>query len=444
MAGDGGGAPSAPSAPSGAGLVLIMAAGGSVPRAFAMTGGAALIGRRPPRGGWTIDQSAVSRVHAALQASDAGLRIRDMGSRNGTFVNGERVTEAPLRGGDVVRIGDAAFVAVEQDAEQHLPFRLDAPAGPTGLAGGLSMARLMGAIETVARGEATVLVHGETGSGKELVAHAIHRASGRDGPLVALNCAAVPADIFEAELFGYERGAFTGAVRAHPGLVRAADGGTLLLDEIGELPTLAQAKLLRVLETRDVLPIGTSSPQRVDVRVVCATHQDLLSRVEAGTFRGDLYARIAQRTLRVPPLRARKEDLFTLVLHVLRSMPGATPPPVGFSFVHRLALHDWPFNVRELVGVVGQAAEQSRGGELQAAHIGDIVAPRLPSPAAESGDAREPAKTARRRGPSPVELRDLLARETGNVAAVARALERDPAQIYRWMRQYGIRPEEFR
>jgi transcriptional regulator with GAF, ATPase, and Fis domain len=439
MAGDG---DAAPSAASGAGLVLIMAAGGSVPRAFAMTGGAALIGRRPPRGGWTIDQSAVSRVHATLQASDAGLRVRDMGSRNGTFVNGERVTEARVRGGDVVRIGDAAFVVVEQDAEAHLPFRVDAPAGPTGLAGGLSMARLLGAVETVARGEATVLVYGETGSGKELVAQAIHRASGRRGPLVALNCAAVPAGVFEAELFGYERGAFTGAVRAHPGLVRAADGGTLLLDEIGELPTEAQAKLLRVLETRDVLAIGASSPRRVDVRVVCATHQDLLSRVEGGTFRGDLYARIAQRTLRVPPLRARKEDIFALVLHVLRSRPGPAPS-VGFGFVHRLALHDWPFNVRELVGVVEHAVEQSRGEELQAAHVGDIVT-RRPGPADATGDAREPAKTARRKGPSPVELRDLLARETGNVARVARALERDPAQIYRWMRQYGIRPEEFR
>jgi DNA-binding NtrC family response regulator len=441
MAGDGDGAPSAP---PGVGLVLIMAASGSVPRAFALTGGAALIGRRPPAGGWTIDQSAVSRVHATLQSSDAGLRVRDMGSRNGTFVNGERITEAPVRGGDVVRIGDAAFVVVDQDAEAHLPFRVDAPAGATGLAGGLSIARLLGAVETVARGDATVLVHGESGSGKELVARAIHHASGRSGPLVALNCAAVPAGVFEAELFGYERGAFTGAVRAHPGLVRAAHGGTLLLDEIGELPTDAQAKLLRVLETRDVLSIGASSPRRVDVRVVCATHQDLLSRVHAGTFRGDLYARIAQRTLRVPPLRARKEDILALVLHVLRSRPGGLAPPVGFGFVHRLALHDWPFNVRELVGVVEHAVEQSRGEELQATHVGDTVTRRRPSPADAAGDAAEPAKTARRKGPSSGELRNLLARETGNVAAVARALGRDPAQIYRWMRQYRIRPEEFR
>jgi sigma-54 dependent transcriptional regulator, acetoin dehydrogenase operon transcriptional activator AcoR len=426
---------------SGAGLVLVYAAPlGSAPRAFALASRAAVIGRDPPAGGWAIRQHAVSRLHASFELGPGdAVTLRDLGSRNGSFVNGQAVKSARLAHGDVVRIGDAVFVFSESDAAAHLAFPLEGTAR-AGLAGGLAMGRVAEAIDAVGPGDATVLVSGETGVGKELVARALHAASGRRGRLAAINCAAIPANLVESELFGFERGAFTGATRAHEGIVRSARGGTLLLDEIGDMPLEVQAKLLRLLESREVLPLGAARAVTVDVRVVCATHQDLPALVRAGRFRADLYARIAQRVLFVPPLRARKEDLYALVRHALEGRGGAWAAP-SFGFMLRLALHDWPFNVRELVSAVHHAADLARGGELRAPHlpasVGAAVA--APEPAsAPSGPA------PRRKAPTVEALRELLATSKGNVAAVARALSCDPAQVYRWIRQYELRPDEFR
>ncbi len=427
---------------AGAGLVLIHASPrGTIPRAFVMSTTAVLIGREPPHGGWVIDQPAVSRVHAALQTDSRGtVRIRDMGSRNGVYVNGERVAEGPLRRGDVVRIGNVLFAFVDRDAGAHLADPLEPAAEPRGgLVGGPSIARIMDRVDALATTDATVLVSGETGTGKELVARALHSASGRRGALVAVNCAAIPAGLVEGELFGYERGAFTGAVRAHLGVFRRAQGGTLLLDEIGDMPVAAQSKLLRVLETREIVPLGTTRAVRVDVRVVCATHRVLPALVEADRFRGDLYARISQRIVRIPPLRERKEDLLPLVLHILSRLSGPRPS-LGFGFVHRLALHDWPFNVRELASAVAQAVELAKGEELQAAHLPENIGTQRAASIAAPAVSNPP----RRKGPSSGELCELLVRERGNVAAVARALGRDPAQVYRWLRQHKIRPDAYR
>jgi DNA-binding NtrC family response regulator len=416
----------------GAGLVLVYATPvASAPRAFVLEGRAAVLGREPPAGGWVIAQSAVSRVHASLEiGADDAVSVRDLGSRNGTFVNGEPVKSARLAPGDVVRIGDALFTFVGEGASSHLGVPL-AGERRWGLVGGVSIARLADAIDAIARGDATVLVTGETGVGKELVAAALHTASGRTGRLAAINCAAIPANLVESELFGFERGAFTGATRAHEGVVRSARGGTLLLDEIGEQ--------LRLLESREVLPLGATHAVKVDARVVCATHRDLPALVRTGRFRGDLYARIAQRTLFVPPLRERKEDLYALVRHALG---GADISP-SFGFMLRLALHDWPFNVRELVSAVQHAADVARGGELRAPHLpASVTAPSAsieePSSVASAGPA------PRRKGPTPQALEAMLREAGGNVAHVARTLDRDPAQIYRWLRMYKLNPDDFR
>ena len=268
----------------GAGFVLVHAAPlDSAPRAIVLDQEATIVGREPPRGGVAIKQNAVSRVHAALRRVGAGqLWVSDLGSRNGTFVNGSPVKESAVAPGDAVRIGDAIFVAVARDAKAQLdhdvrgaPARPEVPPNLDGLVGGLSMGRLSRTIRSFATSGATVLVTGETGVGKELAARALHQASGRPGAFKAINCAAIPSHLVESELFGHERGAFTGAVRTYEGIVRSAHQGTLLLDEIGDMSLDAQAKLLRVLETREVLPVGATRPISVDVRIVCATHRDL-------------------------------------------------------------------------------------------------------------------------------------------------------------------------
>jgi transcriptional regulator with PAS, ATPase and Fis domain len=301
------------------------------------------------------------------------------------------------------------------------------------------MARLSSAIDSVSRGGATVLLLGETGVGKDVAARLVHDASGRGGRLVALNCAAIPANLVESQLFGHERGAFTGAVRSQEGLVRSAAGGTLFLDEIGDMPLEAQAKLLRVLENREVLPVGATHALPVDVRVVCATHRDLPSLAHAGAFRADLYARISQRIIRIAPLREHKEDLLALVAHFLDAS-GARASTLSFGFMLRLALYDWPFNVRELASAVQHAAEMAKGEELTAAHLPESI--REPVP--KGPDALGDAVRSRRKAPTAAALRELLERESGNVAAVARTLRRDPAQVFRWLRQFEIRPEDFR
>jgi DNA-binding NtrC family response regulator len=301
------------------------------------------------------------------------------------------------------------------------------------------MNRLVQAIDAVAPGGATVLVSGETGVGKELVARAIHSASGRPGRLAAVNCAAIPINLVESELFGYARGAFTGADRARDGLVRSAQGGTLFLDEIGDMPAEVQPKLLRLLENGEVLPLGAANVVEVDVRVVCATHHDLLALVREGRFRADLYARLAQRILRVPSLRERREDLYALVRHILG--PGAPEPSVGF--MQRLVLHDWPFNVRELVSAVRHAADVAAGAELQASHLPESVgAARVAEVSPATSKAAEPRP--RRKAPPASELRAMLTETRGNVAAIARKLRCDPAQAFRWLRQHGIEPDDFR
>jgi DNA-binding NtrC family response regulator len=429
----------------------------------------------------SIPEAAVSRYHARFERrSDGAVWLVDNQSTNGCFVNGRRIREQALAGHDVVRIGDNLLRFVDSGIYGYGAYRLDGTvveqarpfnhgvAQPL-LIGGYQIDAVIDRLAKVAQSNIAVVVQGESGTGKELVARELHRLSGRKGPFQAINCAALPANLIESELFGYRRGAFSGATSDKPGLVRAAHGGTLFLDEVGDMPLEAQAKLLRVLQEKEVLPLGATVAERVDVRVVCATHRDLEAQVAQGAFRGDLLARLRELSVTLPPLRERREDLYQLVLHFLAKL-GKAGTEVSFPFMLALAHYDWPYNVRELESAIRVAITLSSGGALDLLHLPETVrralenhgAPAHTGPGQLSGaglstfrgtsslvaGATSPAPPAapkvRGETPSEDELRELLARHHGNIAAVGRELGKERMQVHRWLRRYNLDIEQFR
>jgi len=336
-----------------------------------------------------LSDPSVSRRHAVARVHPDGVVVDNLG-QDGTLVNGERILRGcRLRVGDTLRICDAMLVLYES----ALPGPAPAPVvSASDLArGGLAvfgtrkigrrtvtiadpaMIRLYSLIDRLAAVDLPILICGETGSGKELAATAVHERSPRgDGPLVAVNCAAIPETLLESELFGYERGAFSGAVAAKAGLFEAASGGTLFLDEIGDLPLSVQGKLLRVLETRRVTRIGDIREREVDVRLVAATNRDLQDEVVRGRFRKDLYYRLSGGTLVVPPLRERMNELPLLAQALLsdaRARAGTRPMSLAPEAIAELSRHAWPGNVRELKNVMEYLAAAHPETTLGAAHV---------------------------------------------------------------------------
>jgi DNA-binding NtrC family response regulator len=317
-------------------------------------------------------------------------------------------------------------------------------AQPGHLVGGSApMSELRSMVARVGPTETVVLIQGETGAGKERVARALHVASARKGRFVAVNCAAIPATLLESELFGHERGAFTGAVARRLGRFEQAQGGTLLLDEIGDMPLELQAKLLRVLEEREIERLGGSGPQRIDVRVVAATHRDLRQAVAAGRFREDLYFRLAVFPVRVPPLRERPDDLVPLVTAFAADLAGPeTVITVSAEGEAALRQHPWPGNVRELRNFVERLILLRGRGPITV----DAAATAVLS----FGDPLPPARAEAPAGIGHKSYRELvddferallraaLEREQGNVAAAARLLKADRGNLYRRMRALGI------
>ena len=434
------------------GLVLLFAEEhASLPAALVLDEASATIGRSAPSS-FLVPHSTVSRVHARLERTESGVVLRDVGSRNGIFVDGRRVTETLLADGSIVRIGDTLFEYVARDARAYLAYRLDGRvlggtprATIAGAVGGRRLAELAVEVAAVARTDLSVVVQGESGTGKELVARALHAGSGRQGRFAAINCAALPENLVESELFGFRRGAFSGAVRDHLGMIRSADQGTLLLDEIGDMPLASQPKLLRTLETRIVFPIGEVHGADVDVRVVAATHRDLAAEVAAGRFRGDLLARLRGATVTLPPLRERRADLYPLVRHFLAAA-GADGRAVTFRFMLAVVRYPWPYNVRELAAAVKRAVAVASGAPLDIDHLPAEVASTADAPVEEApppSSLREAISTRAGR-PTARELAELLREHRGNVAAVARVLDKDRTQIHRWMQQLGLDPETFR
>jgi len=403
-----------------------------------------VIGRQPGDGDraagvrpLALSDRYASLCHARLEASPSGWRLADAGSTNGTRLDGRRLRRgelAALRDGAVIEVGHTFFM-----------FRIaggsDAPGADGGEPETLCSAweAQLATLDRLARSTLPVLIEGESGVGKELLARALHDRSGRPGALVSLNCAALPENLLEDELFGHVRGAFSGALASRDGLIRAAHQGTLFLDEVGDMPAALQVRLLRVLEDHRVRPLGGDAEIAVDVRVVAATHRDLRALAAAGTFRHDLLARLGLLPFRVPPLRERREDLGLLIRALLASPPnGLSRVRFTVDALRRLLLHDWPLNVRELRAALLSAADLARRDDGAAAiAVSHLPASLCPPP----GTAAAPrAAPALRRGDA--ELRDrivqLLATHRGNVAAVARAMDGKRTSVQRLMARLGI------
>jgi transcriptional regulator with GAF, ATPase, and Fis domain len=371
-----------------------------------------------------LTDPAVSRSHFSVEARPDGFRLRDLGSTNGTYVSGVRIADAIVPSGVEIEVGESRLRLVEKGDDVEVKLHPGEQFG--GLIGRSTVMRqLFARLERAAHADGTILILGETGTGKDLAAEAVHLASPRAaGPFVVIDCGAIPASLMESELFGHEKGAFTGAVQKRAGAFESADGGTLFLDEIGELPLDLQPKLLRALEKRAVKPLGSEAPRSVDIRVIAATNRDLRREVNRGTFREDLFFRLSVIPIRMPPLRERSGDALVLAEAFFAALqPGAALPS---SLRQRVTQHDWPGNVRELRNAVEQVAA-----------LGEITVDTEDAPA-----AIPPFKEAKRQVIEAFEkpyLEKLLAASNGNVSAAARTAGLDRVHLLKLLRQHGLR-----
>jgi len=381
-----------------------------------------------------VDDPKISRRHAAFHGGPP-LAIEDLGSTNGIWIAGQRLTAGERRAlepGVSVQLGPCVAVVLGgahesiSDGPRFAAIAITDPT-PDGVPE---------VVHRIARAGMSALVLGETGTGKEVLARTLHQLSGRAGAFVAVNCAALNEALLESELFGHERGAFTGAAAAKPGLFEVASGGTVFLDEIGELPTPLQAKLLRVLESRQAYRLGGLEPRTLDVWFVSATHRDLMADVASGRFRQDFYFRINGISLTLAPLRARRELIPGLAARLLGDAArraGRAAPRLTDAALAALARHDWPGNVRELRTVVERAMMLSDSDELGAADILLDRMARAPDPA---GSAEEPDRKAR--------LEAEATAHRGNITSIARALGTSRSQVRRLAVRYGIDLDRFR
>ncbi len=417
------------------GLVGVFFEDGSPPPAVAVTGELTI--GRAETAQLTLPDGNVSREHAAVRPGSGSVVVQDLGSRNGTHVDGNRIegaVTAPVN--STIRVGKTLFRVVA-DAAAYRDYPPRSLAGP--LVGGPALNDIRRAIAQLAQGKSPVLVDGETGTGKECAAEAIHLASGRSGRFITLNCAAIPAELVESELFGHVKGAFSGSDKARDGMFRTAAGGTLLLDEIGDLPSYAQAKLLRVLESGEVRPVGEDRTDIVDVRVVAATNRNLAEMVDAGTFRADLFHRIVAHRITMPPVLERIEDVPLLAQYFTAESSALPDAPTAFSAdaMERLLNWRWPGNVRELRHVVLAAATTA-----QAAKADHILPEHLPSGMAQAQSAPPPAADP------DVELRTQLTTalrlREGNVSQVSRDLSMRRPALYEALKRFDIDPTTFR
>ena len=395
----------------------------------------------------TLPDRKLSAKHARFVRRDDAWWIEDLGSTNGTFVNGVQVAQEELADGDVITVGRAVLrmrhFLPTPTATPAVSFGNEAATQPLGIGTLLpEIAAEFAPLARVALSDVPVLLLGETGTGKEVWARAIHAASKRRGELVPVNCAGLSDSLVEAQFFGHQKGAFTGAAREALGFVRAADGGTLFLDEIGDLPLAAQGALLRVLQEGEVVPVGSARPVRVDVRVIAATHRPIEAMADRGTFRHDLFARLQGFTQRLWPLRDRREDVGLLVSEILRDDPRRWTEPVRITSDAACALvrHGWPLNVRELKQALASACSVAKDGRLALEH--------LPPAVAQAAAPASPTLAAKGLTPADAELYATLSKQLkkchGNVSAVARDLGKGTMQVYRWMERLGIDPKTFR
>ncbi|HEX2688549.1 MAG TPA: sigma 54-interacting transcriptional regulator [Kofleriaceae bacterium] len=430
-----------------------------------------------------LGDDTVSRYHCRITQEDNGYVLLDQRSTNGTFINKVRIREAFIKPGSVLSVGQSQlrFNAHEEEVE-ILPSRSDRCAGLIG--GNPRMREIYSIIEKIAPTATTVIIDGETGTGKEVVAQAIHSLSPRSrNDLVVFDCGAVPPNLIESELFGHEKGSFTGAVMTRQGLFEQADGGTLFLDELGELPLDLQPKLLRALEQREVRRVGSTKPSKVDVRIIAATNRNLEDEVRAGRFRQDLFYRLSVVRLHLPSLHDRADDIPRLIQHFLDNgafnrKPNA-PAVRGVSREASVALqsYPWPGNVRELVNVIERAVSFCDSDTIELSDLPDYIRTAKPPPPKEPPPARRattlatgnhpvstPLVSMNPHTPAPAPPDELLAegvtfkdakerwvasferdyilqllrRNSGNISHAARAADIDRKYFRKLMKKYDI------
>jgi transcriptional regulator with GAF, ATPase, and Fis domain len=408
-----------------------------------------VLGRIPETDTAAIPHVTISRQHARVRVGMGGvLCLEDLGSRNGTRLNGKRSeVPQPLLPQTLVRVGDVHLVVVERSERRF---------GDDAVLPGMSLnvARARAELERAAPDAAPVLIIGETGTGKERLAREVHRLSGRTGAYVTLNCAELSPQLIESQLFGYERGAFTGATSAKTGLFTAADGGTLFLDEVGELPLELQPKLLRVLQEGELRRVGSVNTERVNVRVVAATNRDLPVFVESGGFRRDLYARLSFYEIVLPPLRERRQDVLAWLglLWSAHARERGVASSLAFlpDAVERILLHSWPDNLRGLDRLVHRVAGLSPGAAVGLRALTECMPELGPKPGTEpppatdatepppKGSSSEPARAAPQPAPPREELVAVYQASGRSVRATAKHFGKERRQVYRWLERYGI------
>ncbi len=391
-----------------------------------------------------LTDSAVSRRHAEIVRTPDGTVLRDLGSTNGTWVGAMKVREVFLAPDTSFRIGRTAlrFDPIDElfDVEPSSEPRFGDLVGASA-----TMREVFGVLERVAPTELTVLVTGETGTGKELASRAVHQRSLRArGPFVVFDCGAAPANLVESELFGHQKGAFTGAVEARAGVFELAHGGTIFLDEIGELPLELQPKLLRVLEQREVRRVGANHAKSIDVRIVAATNRRLKDEVAAGRFREDLYYRLAVVEVTLPPLRQRRDDLPLLVGHLI-ARAGRRVTSLAPQVREIFAAYAWPGNVRELANAIERALPFCDGDCVTLDALPDALRAAKPALTLPQLDlARNGARPFKDAKDEVIELFerqyviDLIDRHGGNISRAARTADMDRKSIARLMRKHGL------
>ena len=430
-----------------------------VPGGETLVGAYTTLGRAPGNTLILLDDQKVSRHHAAIRLHDGHYTLSDLGSANGTLLNGKRVLlPERLKHRDVVTIGTTAITFLHppsersrliDDATGDFTMAIDAPSvDPVVVGTGEAMARVFALMQKAAASPIPVLIGGETGTGKELVARAIHHVSGRAGaPFIAVNCAALPEALLESQLFGHRRGSFTGADRDRTGLFEAADGGTVFLDEVGEMPLVVQSKFLRVLQEGEVVPLGDTKPRRVDVRVLSASNRDLRVEVEEHRFREDLFYRLSAFPILLPPLRERKDDVPLLTERFLAAAAhkhGKRVRGIEEAALSCLVAFDWPGNVRELQNEVMRAVAIADDGDsirlrhlsphLRAFATEEPVVPQLMPREGVLGDLRDARAAFEARY-----IADMLKEQGGNVSRAAERLGLSRMALHRKIKDYRLR-----
>jgi transcriptional regulator with GAF, ATPase, and Fis domain len=427
-------------APSG---LLALVLSGSHKGTSKVVGGRLTVGKAADND-LVLTDDTVSRHHCEIVRAPDGLHVRDLESTNGTKIDGTRVREAMVTPGSVLKVGEVE-IQFRPSVQKVEVLPSDKTSFGPAIGQSLAMRSIFGVLERIAPTDATVLLEGETGTGKDVLARAIWSSSARASkPFLVVDCGAVTYSLIESELFGHERGSFTGAVAMRQGAFELADGGTVFLDEIGELPIDVQPKLLRVLETREFRRVGGNKTLSTNVRVIAATKRDLQREVGTGKFREDLYFRLAVVPVTVPPLRARRDDIPTLVQHMLRAA-GGNGLSVPSDTMQSLAAHEWPGNVRELRNVLERSIYMAQA--TGSTEIGFVTLPQ----AHTSGDAAfhfEPEKSyreTRAKYDGEFEKRYvkwLLGRHSGNISAAAREAKMDRKHLHDMAKKHGLRGNE--